>query len=88
MAKYAYPAIFEKADDGGYLVSFPDICGYTTYGDTLPEAKDMAADVLGLMLSIWEETGAPIPEASNLEQVQSQTNELVSLVCCDTATVA
>lgn len=85
MAKYAYPAIFVRENDGGYSVSFPDIDGCFTCGDTLPEAMGMAADALGLMLYDWEEEGEPIPEASSLEQVRAQTNELVSLVYCDMA---
>lgn len=24
MAKYAYPAVFESAEEGGFLVKFPD----------------------------------------------------------------
>lgn len=83
MPKYAYPAIFTR-DDGGYSVSFPDIEGCCTCGDTLPEAIEMAEDALSLMLYDREEDGEPIPPPSDLKAVQGGTEELVSLVCCDT----
>lgn len=83
MAKYAYPAIFTK-EETGYSVSFPDIDGCFTCGDTLPEAVEMAEDALCLMLYDHEEDGEPIPDASDIKVIQAQTNEIVSLVCCDT----
>lgn len=85
MAKYAYPAIFTK-EGSGYSVMFPDIDGCFTCGDTLPEAVEMAEDALCLALYDREEDGEPIPEASSIKAVQSQTDEIVSLVCCDTLT--
>jgi predicted RNase H-like HicB family nuclease len=83
MAKYAYPAIFTK-EETGYSVSFPDIDGCFTCGDTLPEAVEMAEDALCLMLYDHEEDGEPIPDASDIKVIQAQRSEIVSLVCCDT----
>ena len=54
MAKYAYPAIFTK-EENGYSVAFPDIDGCFTCGDTLPDAMEMAEDALCLMLYDREE---------------------------------
>lgn len=83
MPKYAYPAIFTR-DEGGYSVSFPDIEGCFTCAATLPEAIEMAGDALSLMLYDHEEDGDPIPPPSDLKVVQGGTEEVVSLVCCDT----
>ena len=83
MAKYAYPAIFTK-EENGYSVAFPDIEGCFTCGDTLPEAMEMAEDALCLMLYDHEEDGEAIPTASDVKTVQGGTAEVVSLVCCDT----
>ena len=55
MAKYVFPAIIEKADDG-YNVSFPDIENCFTCGKTFAEAIEMAQDVLPLMLCQMEDT--------------------------------
>ena len=83
MAKYAYPAIFTK-EENGYSVFFPDIDGCFTCGDTLPEAMEMAEDALCLMLYDHEEDGEPIPTASDVKAMQKETAEIVSLVYCDT----
>ena len=48
---YKYCAIFEKEDEGGYNVTFPDIFGGVTCGDTFEEALFMAKDLLKIMLS-------------------------------------
>ena len=82
--KYAYPAIFRQEEDGLYSVEFPDIDGCFTSGETLPEAIEMAEDALCLMLYDKEEEGEEIPAASNLKDVQTDADALVSLVFCDT----
>lgn len=83
MSKYAYPAIFTK-EESGYSVVFPDVSGCATCGDTLPEAVKMAEDALCLMLYDREEEGEQVPAPSDIRSLQSQTGEIVSLVCCDT----
>lgn len=83
MAKYAYPAVFIK-ENNGYSVKFPDIEGCFTCGETLPEAMEMAEDALCLMLYDHEEDGEEIPPASDIKVVQSNTEDIVSFVCCDT----
>lgn len=83
MAKYAYPAIFTR-EEQGYSVRFPDIEGCYTCGATIPEAIEMAQDALCLMLYDREEDGDPIPPPSDLKAIQDGTDALVSLVLCDT----
>jgi predicted RNase H-like HicB family nuclease len=41
----AYAAVFERAQEGGYVVHFPAF-GITTQGETLAEARSMARDLL------------------------------------------
>ena len=48
--KKFYNAIFTLAEEGGYIVIFPDIPEALTQGDTMEEAYEMAFDVLGLAL--------------------------------------
>jgi predicted RNase H-like HicB family nuclease len=62
-----YPAIIERADDGGYGVFFPDLDGCTSGGDTLQEAARNAAEALALHLEGMAEEGYPIPEPSELD---------------------
>lgn len=48
--KYFYPALFHKAEEGGFWISFPDIPECLTQGDNMSEAYEMAVDALGLAL--------------------------------------
>jgi len=49
MAKYIFPVVFEpgEPDEVGYTVTFPDLPGCITEGDTLKETLYMAKDALG-----------------------------------------
>lgn len=45
-----YPAIFNKAKQGGYNVSFPDFPGCVTFGRDFEQAELMAKEVLELWI--------------------------------------
>lgn len=83
--KYAYPAIFtyDKNDDC-YYVKFPDIENCFTDGKDLPEAIEMGEDVLSLMLCQMEDDGAEIPVPTNIKNIETNTDETLSLVFADT----
>jgi len=81
--KYVYPAIFTQ-DGGAYAVNFPDFESCYTSGETLPEALEMAADVLCLTLYGLEENGEAAPEPSEISGLACAGNEFATLVCCDT----
>lgn len=74
-----YPGIFMK-EDTGYSVSFPDLDGCFTEGDTLEEAIEMAQEALGLYLASLEERNINIPAASEISAVTCAENEFLSLV--------
>jgi predicted RNase H-like HicB family nuclease len=59
--EYSYTAVFELAEEGGYVVSFPAIPGLATQGETLDEARTMAADCLRAYLGSLEKDGLPLP---------------------------
>jgi len=59
-----YPAIFSHDQKGGYNVSFPDLPGCVTFGETLNEAKEKAAEVLGLWLEELQDKGEAVPAAT------------------------
>lgn len=79
--KYVYPAIFHK-ENIGYSVTFPDLEGCYTSGNSLAEAIEMAEDVLALILYDKEENNEPIPNPSAIHEIK--TNDIVSLIACDT----
>ena len=84
MAKYVYPAIFTKEDNGQYSVHFPDIENCYTGGNDMADALDMAEDVLCLMLYDMEKEGKAIPVPSDSKKIKPDSNSVVSLVRCDT----
>lgn len=81
-----YPSIFKWDDNEKvYLVSFPDVEGCLTFGYTKSDAYNYATDALNLMLSDAEESGEPIPKASNLEDIKlDDKNSFVQYVYADT----
>ena len=83
MAKYIYPAIFTKGEEG-YIVCFPDLENCYTEGDTLEEAMEMAEDVLSLVLYEYERKQRLAPEPTPIKQVETKECEIVSLVMGDT----
>lgn len=83
--KYAYPAVFTfDKEDNCYYVSFPDIENCFTDGEGLPEAIEMAEDVLALMLCQMEDDKAKIPAPTDINTIKPKNNETVSLVFADT----
>lgn len=77
--RYVYPAIFDYADDG-ISVSFPDLPGAYTCGDTDEEALYMAKDCLALHLYGMEADGDDIPEPSRVPDVGAEANQSVVLI--------
>ncbi len=54
---------FERADEGGYTVTVPELPGCVTEGDTLEEALEMAKDAIKGWLHVAVQSGDPIPKA-------------------------
>ena len=66
MDHYVFPALFESEEGvSGYTVTFPDLPGCITEGDTIEEALMMAREALALHLYGMEEDGDEIPHASD-----------------------
>ena len=72
MNRLFYPAVFHKAEEGGFWVTFPDIPECMTQGDDMQQAYEMAVNALGLSLSTMEENGEAIPKASSLDKVDPE----------------
>ena len=81
--KFIYPAIFETEAVGGYSVSFPDLPGCYSQGETLEESFDMARDAIGIYLSQLEADKKEFPAASELSKVVKNDNETIVLVDMD-----
>lgn len=79
---YVYPVIFEEAEEGGYVVTVPDIPCCFTQGDDMADAIFMAEDVIAMMLADYEDRGEAVPTPSKIEDIK--TSGVVSLVRADT----
>jgi antitoxin HicB len=52
-----YTVLFEPAEEGGYIVTCPALPGLVTEGDTLTEARAMAADAIRAYLDSLRKDG-------------------------------
>jgi predicted RNase H-like HicB family nuclease len=66
-----YIALIHKDADSDYGVSFPDLPGLAAAGADLDEAREMAAEALGLHLDGMIEDREAIPEPSSLEAIMA-----------------
>ncbi|KKQ18319.1 MAG: hypothetical protein US31_C0006G0050 [Berkelbacteria bacterium GW2011_GWA1_36_9] len=60
-----YTAIFEPAEEGGFVVTIPALPGCVTQGETFEEAVVMAKDAVKCYLGSLKKHGEPIPEESS-----------------------
>ncbi|AGI32715.1 TPA: type II toxin-antitoxin system HicB family antitoxin [Mannheimia haemolytica] len=66
-----YPALFTPAEEGGFVVTFPDLPEAITQGDTFEEAMEMAEDVLLSCVEIYfdEDRRFPLTRPVNTDEV-------------------
>jgi len=57
-----YTAIFEPAEEGGYVVSVPTLPGCATQGETFEEAVAMIKDAMQGYLAVLRDEGEEIPQ--------------------------
>jgi len=80
MDRYIFPAIFEPGEIKGYTVSFPDLPGCITEGDSMEEALHMAKEALELFMYGMEEDYDTIPKPTAPENIVVPQKAFVSLV--------
>lgn len=77
MNRMFYPAIFHKAEEGGFWISFPDIPECMTQGEDLQQAYEMSVDALGLSITTMEENKEELPVPSSPDQIDAEDGMLV-----------
>ena len=77
MNKLFYPAVFHKAEEGGFWVSFPDFPECFTEGDDMTQAYEMAVEALGLALEDVLMSKVEVPKASEAENIAVEEGFLV-----------
>ncbi len=80
MKKLFYPAIFHKAEEGGFWISFPDFPECFTEGDDMEQAYEMAADALGIAITSRETENVPIPQASEPSTICLEADSFLVVV--------
>src|SRR5687767_350886 len=66
-----YIALVHKGNDTSYGVSFPDVPGCISAGDTFEEALENAAEALAGHLSVMKADGDGIPRPRSLEELRN-----------------
>lgn len=61
-AARGFDVILESAQEGGFVVSVPDLPGCWTQGETRDEALANAREAIGAYLDTLEELGKPVPK--------------------------
>ena len=57
-----YTIVLSREDDGRYTVTVPALKGCVTFGETLPEALQMAQEVIELFTESLRARGLEVPE--------------------------
>jgi antitoxin HicB len=65
-----YPVKLEPAEEGGFVVSFPDVPEAHTQGEDKAEALLRAVDALETALSFYTDEGTDLPHASKPKRGQ------------------
>jgi antitoxin HicB len=76
--EYRYTVHFEPAPEGGYVVTCPALPGLVTQGDTLDEARIMAAEAIAGYIEVLRKHNHPIP-AEDSQPRTSILRETVSV---------
>jgi antitoxin HicB len=79
-----YPAMFEPAPEGGFVITFPDVEGAISQGDDEQDAREMARDALVTMLAHCIRHGKPIQPASQPKGRKYRMIELPAIVALKT----
>lgn len=79
---YVFPAVLTFEEGYEIAVTFPDLPGCATSGETEKEALDMAKEALSLHLFGMEEDNEEIPAPSSFKDVKKnlEPNECVAFV--------
>ncbi len=85
MEKLYYPALFHRAEEGGFWVTFPDIPECITEGDDMAKAYEMAVNALGLSLSTMQESKEAIPVPSSPDKITLDPESFLAVVEFDMA---
>lgn len=79
-----YPAQYEPAQEGGFVVTFPDWDWGVTQGEDEQDAREMARDALITMIAYCVRHGKPVPPPSRPKGRKYRMIELPALMAMKT----
>jgi antitoxin HicB len=68
MSSIAFRCRLQPDEDGGYVVTFPDLPFGVTQGETVAEALDEAVDCLETILAVLVDEGRDIPQPTKIKR--------------------
>ena len=72
--------IVEDQEEGGYVVSYPDLPGCITCGDTIEDAMNNAKDAKKAWIEASLEEGIEINEPDSIEDYSGQFKLRISMI--------
>lgn len=74
MTELKFTAIYEKAEEGGYIAYVAELPGANTQGDTLEEARENLKEAVSLLLECYrEEADKKLTDSATKEELILQT---------------
>ena len=80
MAAYVYPALFHANEDGSYTVTYPDLPGCISEGESLDHAMYMAQDALSQWIAYAMDAKEQLPPASRLQDIETEDGTFANLI--------
>ena len=80
MRRLFYPALFHKAEEDGFWISFPDFPECLTQGEDMQDAYEMAVDALGLAIISREESKEQLPVPSQPAAVPMEADAFCVII--------
>ena len=83
--KLVYPAYFSPLEEqDGYCVTFPDLKGCVTQGNSLADSIEMAVDAASGWVLDELEDGNPVPQPSDISSIKiANRGDFVNMIVLD-----
>jgi predicted RNase H-like HicB family nuclease len=81
--KYVYPAVFQACEEGGYAITFPDLPGCFSQGESIGDALEMAHSALKQWIEYLTDEKQEIPIATKMTDIKKDDGSFVNLVQAD-----
>lgn len=83
MNKLYYPALFHKAAEGGFWVTFPDFPECFTQGESINETYEMAVNALGLCITDLLKEKSALPAPSEPDTITQEPDASLIIISFD-----